>query len=82
MLPAAARQVGGDSREVAPPTVERMDASFAFLRDRVGTPRVLAAAGPDYALFRPGVTRGCGPTDDISHRGDRFGVGGEGQLGR
>jgi integrase/recombinase XerD len=49
----AARHVGTDSPEVAPPpTPQRMDAFFAFLRERVATARVFAAAGRDYALFR------------------------------
>jgi len=49
----AARHVGNDSPEVAPPpTTQRMDAFFAFLRDRIATARVFAAAGRDYALFR------------------------------
>jgi site-specific recombinase XerD len=49
----AARHVGNDSPEVvAPPTAQRMDAFFAFLRDRIATARVFAAAGRDYALFR------------------------------
>ena len=49
----AARHVGGDSPEVAPPpTPQRMDAFFAFLRERIATARVFAAAGRDYALFR------------------------------
>ncbi len=49
----AARHVGNDSPEVAPPpTPQRMDAFFAFLRERIATARVFAAAGRDYALFR------------------------------
>lgn len=50
----AARHVGNDgSPQVAPPpTVQRMDVFFGFLRERVATARVFAAAGRDYALFR------------------------------
>jgi len=49
----AARHVGNDSPEVLrPPTTQRMDAFVAFLRDRIATARVFAAAGRDYALFR------------------------------
>ncbi len=49
----AARHVGNDSAEVAPPpTAQRMDGFFAFLRARIATARVFAAAGRDYALFR------------------------------
>lgn len=36
----------------APPTPERMEEFFAFLRDRVATARKFAPAGRDYALFR------------------------------
>lgn len=49
----AARHVGNDSPQVAPPpTPQRMETFFAFLRERVATARVFAAAGRDYALFR------------------------------
>lgn len=49
----AARHVGTDSPHVAPPpTPQRMEAFFGFLRERVATARVFAAAGRDYALFR------------------------------
>ena len=49
----AARHVGNDSPSaVAPPTPERMDEFFAFLRDRVATARKFGSAGRDYALFR------------------------------
>lgn len=49
----AARHVGTDSPEVTPPpTPQRMDAFFSFLRERIATARVFAAAGRDYALFR------------------------------
>jgi hypothetical protein len=37
---------------VARPTALRMDAFFALVRERVGTARVLAAAGCDYASYR------------------------------
>lgn len=49
----AARHVGNDSpSEKAPPTVERMEEFFAFLRDRIATSRKFGPAGRDYALFR------------------------------
>lgn len=49
----AARHVGNDAPGVRPPpTTERMDAFFAFLRDRVATARKFATAGRDYALYR------------------------------
>jgi site-specific recombinase XerD len=49
----AARHVGADSAaDLAPPTPARLEAFFAFLRERVGTARVFAAAGRDYALYR------------------------------
>jgi integrase/recombinase XerD len=49
----AARHVGNDSpSEKAPPTVERMEDFFVFLRDRIATARKFGPAGRDYALFR------------------------------
>jgi site-specific recombinase XerD len=49
----AAHHVGNESPKVAPPpTPQRVDAFFAFLRERIATARVFAAAGRDYALFR------------------------------
>ncbi len=49
----AARHVGNDSASTRPPpTPERMDEFFAFLRERVATARKYAPAGRDYALFR------------------------------
>jgi site-specific recombinase XerD len=49
----AARHVGNDSpSEKIPPTPERLDEFFAFLRDRIATARKFAPAGRDYALFR------------------------------
>ena len=49
----AARHVGGESPELRPPpTAHRLDEFCAFLRERVGSARVFAAAGRDYALFR------------------------------
>lgn len=49
----AARHVGTESPDLRPPpTPQRLEAFFAFLRERVGTARVFAAAGRDYALFR------------------------------
>jgi site-specific recombinase XerD len=49
----AARHVGADSpHRLPPPTTERLGEFFTFLRERVGTARVFAAAGRDYALYR------------------------------
>lgn len=49
----AARHVGAESPHVPPPpTPQRMETFFAFLRERVAIARVFAAAGRDYALFR------------------------------
>lgn len=49
----ASRHVGNDSpSEKAPPTVERMEEFFAFLRDRIATSRKFGPAARDYALFR------------------------------
>lgn len=49
----AARHVGTESAELRPPpTPQRLTEFFAFLRERIGTARVFATAGRDYALFR------------------------------
>jgi len=49
----ASRHVGNDSpTSRPPPTPERMDDFFGFLRDRVATARKFGPAGRDYALFR------------------------------
>lgn len=49
----AARHVGDDSpRELPPPTPERVDAFFEFLKQRIATARKYASAARDYALFR------------------------------
>ena len=49
----AARHVGNDSpSERVPPTPERLEEFFAFLRDRIATARKYGPAGRDYALFR------------------------------
>ncbi|RYE39159.1 MAG: site-specific integrase [Hyphomicrobiales bacterium] len=49
----ASRHVGNDSpHELAPPTTERMDEFFDFLKTRIGTARKYAPAARDYALFR------------------------------
>jgi integrase/recombinase XerD len=49
----AARHVGNDSpSSKAPPTPDRMEDFFGFLRDRIATTRKFGPAGRDYALFR------------------------------
>jgi integrase/recombinase XerD len=50
----AARHVGNDSAPStkAPPTPERLEDFFAFLKERVATARKFAPAARDYALFR------------------------------
>ncbi len=49
----AARHVGDDSpRTLVPPTPERMEEFFSFLRERIATARKFSPAGRDYALFR------------------------------
>ena len=49
----ASRHVGNDSpNELAPPTTERIDEFFTFLKARIGTARKYAPAARDYALFR------------------------------
>jgi site-specific recombinase XerD len=50
----AARHVGNDGSPSTrpPPTLERMEEFFGFLRDRVASARKFASAGRDYALFR------------------------------
>jgi site-specific recombinase XerD len=49
----ASRHVGNDSPSAkAPPSPERMEEFFAFLRDRVAAARKFAPSGRDYALFR------------------------------
>lgn len=49
----AARHVGTDSPSMnAPPSPERMEEFFEFLKGRIGTARKYSAAGRDYALFR------------------------------
>lgn len=49
----ASRHVGDDSSaQMAPPTPERLDSFFAFMRDRIATARKYAPAARDYALFR------------------------------
>ena len=48
-----ARHVGDDSPSVdAPPTPERVNAFFEFLKARIATARKYAPAARDYALFR------------------------------
>lgn len=49
----AARHVGDDSPAAqAPPTPERVDGFFAFLKQRIATARKYAPAARDYAVFR------------------------------
>jgi integrase/recombinase XerD len=49
----AARHVGNDSPSAkVPPTLERMENFFGFLRDRIATARKFGPAARDYALFR------------------------------
>ena len=49
----AARHVGADSPSASPPpSPERLEDFFAFLRERIASARKYAAAGRDYALFR------------------------------
>jgi len=49
----AARHVANDSPSTkAPPSEERLNEFFSFLRDRIATARKFAPAGRDYALFR------------------------------
>jgi len=47
------RHVGVDSPDtMAPPSKERLDRFFEFLRERIAVARKFATAGRDYALFR------------------------------
>lgn len=49
----ASRHVGDEGPALLPPpSVERMDIFFAFMRERIGTARKYAPAARDYALFR------------------------------
>lgn len=49
----ASRHVADDSpRELPPPTVERVEVFFEFLKARIATARKYAPAARDYALFR------------------------------
>lgn len=49
----AARHVANDSPSTkAPPTPERMESFFEFLKERIATSRKYGSAGRDYALFR------------------------------
>ncbi|MFB9730103.1 tyrosine-type recombinase/integrase [Haloechinothrix salitolerans] len=49
----AARHVGPESvAELAPPTPERVDGFFDFLKQRIATARKYGPAARDYALFR------------------------------
>ncbi|MFZ2056412.1 MAG: tyrosine-type recombinase/integrase [Acidimicrobiales bacterium] len=49
----AARHVASDSASTkVPPTPERLEEFFGFLRDRIATARKFGPAGRDYALFR------------------------------
>ena len=49
----AARHVGNESASTkAPPTAQRLEEFFEYLRERIATARKFASAGRDYALFR------------------------------
>lgn len=49
----ASRHVGDDSpRLLPPPTAERVDEFFGFMKSRIATARKYAPAARDYALFR------------------------------
>jgi integrase/recombinase XerD len=79
----AARHVGNDSPGVAPPpTPQRMDAFFGFLRERLATCRKFAPAGRDYALVRTLYHAGLRAEEAVSlDAGDvHFGRGPFGKL--
>ena len=49
----ASRHVGDDSpSQLPPPSPERLDAFFGFMKDRIATARKYGPAARDYALFR------------------------------
>jgi integrase/recombinase XerD len=49
----AARHVGADSASAKPPpSAERLEEFFDFLKERIATARKYVAAGRDYAMFR------------------------------
>ncbi len=59
--------VANDSSAMRPPpTVERMDAFFDFLRERIGTARKYAPAARDYALFRTLFHAGLRSEESVS----------------
>lgn len=77
------RHVANDSPATGPPpTAERMDAFFDFLRDRIATARKYAPAARDYALFRTLFHAGLRAEEAVSlERSDvHFGRGPFGKL--
>ena len=77
------RHVANDSPATRPPpTPERMDAFFEFLRDRIATSRKYAPAARDYALFRTLFHAGLRAEEAVSlERADvHFGRGPFGKL--
>jgi integrase/recombinase XerD len=79
----AARHVGADSPSTnAPPSPERMEEFFEFLRRRVGTTRKYTTAARDYALFRTLYFAGLRAEESASmNRADvHFGRGPFGKL--
>jgi hypothetical protein len=56
----SARHVSSETPGLLPPpTVERVEAFFEFLRERLESARKWAPAARDYALFRTRITPGC-----------------------
>jgi integrase/recombinase XerD len=79
----AARHVGADSPSTnAPPSPERMEEFFEFLRGRIATARKYTAAARDYALFRTLYLAGLRAEESASmDRADvHFGRGPFGKL--
>lgn len=61
------RHVANDSPATRPPpTVERMDTFFEFLRNRIATSRKYAPAARDYALFRTVFHAGLRAEETVS----------------
>ena len=79
----AARHVGADSPSTdAPPSPERMEEFFEFLKGRIATARKYTVAARDYALFRTLYLAGLRAEESASmDRGDvHFGRGPFGKL--